>query len=93
VTFADGTDLAVDGVLWATGFRLDHSLLELPVFDEAGQVKHQRGVTDVPGLYFLGLPWQHTRGSALLGWIKDDAQHIAHRVAALAQAPAPARAR
>jgi putative flavoprotein involved in K+ transport len=93
VTFADGTDLTVDAVVWATGFRLDHSLLDLPVFDAGGQLKHQRGVTEVPGLYFLGLPWQHTRGSALLGWVKDDAQHIAHQVGALAQSHAPARAR
>ena len=35
----------------------------------------------MPGLYFLGLPWQHTRGSALLGWVKDDAQHIASEIA------------
>jgi putative flavoprotein involved in K+ transport len=39
-------------------------------------------VTDVPGLYFLGLTWQHTRGSALVGWVKDDAQFIAERIAA-----------
>jgi putative flavoprotein involved in K+ transport len=38
-------------------------------------------VTAVPGLYFLGLPWLHTRGSALLGWVKDDAQFIASEIA------------
>jgi putative flavoprotein involved in K+ transport len=83
VTFADGDDLAAGSVVWATGFRLDHSLVELPVFDDRGRVKHERGVTEVPGLYFLGLPWQHTRGSALLGWVKDDAQYIAQRSGAL----------
>jgi len=82
VRFADGAELAVDAVIWATGFRLDHSLVELPVFDERGDVRHERGVTDVPGLYFVGLPWQHTRGSALLGWVKDDAEHIAQRIGA-----------
>ena len=90
VTFADGSDLTVDAVVWATGFRLDHSFVELPVFDEDGQLIHARGVTEVPGLYFLGLPWQHTRGSALLGWIKDDAQHVAQRIAAFAETSAPA---
>jgi putative flavoprotein involved in K+ transport len=40
-------------------------------------------VTDVSGLYFLGLTWQHTRGSALLGWVKDDAEFIAGRIEAL----------
>jgi putative flavoprotein involved in K+ transport len=93
VTFADGSQLAVDAVLWATGFRLDHSFVELAVFDEHGRVKHQRGVTEVPGLYFLGLPWQHTRGSALLGWVEHDAQFIAQHIAALPRSEAAARAR
>ena len=47
-----------------------------------GRVAHRRGVTDVPGLYVLGLSWQHTRGSALLGFVADDAAHVA-RAAAL----------
>jgi putative flavoprotein involved in K+ transport len=51
VSFADGTDVTVDGVVWATGFRLDHSLVDLPVFDDGGHVGHRRGVTEVPGLY------------------------------------------
>jgi putative flavoprotein involved in K+ transport len=82
VRFADDSEVVVDAVVWATGFRLDHSLVELPIFDERGEVIHERGVTDVPGLYFLGLPWQHTRGSALLGWVKDDAEYIAERIGA-----------
>ncbi len=53
-----------------------------PVFDEVGDVIHQRGVTDSPGLYFIGLPWQHTRGSSLLGFVKDDADHLARQIAA-----------
>jgi putative flavoprotein involved in K+ transport len=44
-------------------------------------------VTDVPGLYFLGLSWQHTRGSALIGWVKDDAEILAARIATGAEAP------
>ena len=84
-TFADGSQLAVDAVVWATGYRLDHALVELPVFDDRGQPRHRRGVTDVPGLYFRGLPWQHTRGSALLGWVNDDAEFIAQRIARVAR--------
>ena len=80
VTFADGTDITADAVIWATGSRLGHSFVELPVFDQGGEVAHMRGVTAVPGAYFLGLPWQHTRGSALLGWVKDDAEHIARAI-------------
>ena len=41
---------------------------------------HTRGVTESAGLYFLGLSWQHTRGSALLGFVKDDAEHIAQQI-------------
>jgi putative flavoprotein involved in K+ transport len=92
VTFADGSEVAVEAVVWATGFRLDHSFVELPVFDARGEVEHQRGVTEVPGLYFLGLPWQHTRGSALLGWVKDDAEFIAQRIGAFVRSRATASA-
>ncbi|MDX6688406.1 MAG: putative flavoprotein involved in transport [Baekduia sp.] len=81
VQFADGTRLAPGTVIWATGFAMDHSWIDLPVFDGDGRPAHERGVTTVPGLYFLGLPWQHTRGSALLGWVKDDAAYIAARIA------------
>ena len=45
-----------------------------------GHVVHQRGVTKVPGLYFLGLSWQHTRGSALLGFVNDDATYLAEQL-------------
>ena len=84
VTFADGAPMEPASVIWATGFALDHTLVKTPVFDDTGRVVHQRGVTAAPGLYFLGLPWQHTRGSALLGWVKDDAAFIAQRIAELA---------
>ena len=82
VRIADGSELEVDAVIWATGYRPDYSWIDLPVFDPDGRVRHRRGVTDVPGLYFLGLTWQHTRGSALLGWVKDDAEFIAEQIKA-----------
>ena len=81
VRFADGSTLSPAAVIWATGFVLDHSFVQAPVFGAGGRVVHRRGVTEVPGLYFLGLPWQYTRGSALLGWVKDDAQYIASEIA------------
>jgi putative flavoprotein involved in K+ transport len=81
LSFADGSQQQVSAVIWATGFRLDHSLVQLPVFGTDGRVEHRRGVTAIPGLYFLGLPWLYTRGSALLGWVKDDAAYIAERIA------------
>lgn len=85
VSFADGTQLRVDAVVWATGYQPDYSWIETPVLDAGGRVRHHRGVSDLPGLYFLGLYWQHTRGSALLGWVKDDAEYIATRIQILAE--------
>jgi putative flavoprotein involved in K+ transport len=85
LSFADGSHTEVDAVIWATGYRPDHSWIEAAPKDSDGSVRHRRGVTDVPGLYFLGLSWQHTRGSALLGWVKDDAEFIADQVAAQAE--------
>ena len=58
----------------------DHAWIELPIFDEAGRVRHRRGVTDIPGLMFVGLTLQHTRGSALIGWVTHDAEYIAERI-------------
>ena len=82
VRFEDGSDLEVDAVVWATGYRPDFSWIDLPII-ENGRLRHQRGVTDIPGLYCLGLTWQWTRGSALMGWVKNDAEFIAERIAAL----------
>jgi putative flavoprotein involved in K+ transport len=86
VTFEDGSEIDVDAVIWATGYRPDYSWIDLPVHDSNGRLRHRRGVTDVPGLYFLGLTWQWTRGSALIGWVKDDAGFVAERIAALQEA-------
>lgn len=82
LSFADSTELEVDGVIWATGYRPDHSWMEAAVMDSEGNIRHRRGVTDVPGLYFLGLSWQYTRGSALLGWVKEDAEFISAQISA-----------
>ena len=87
LTFADDSTLEPRTVIWATGFGVDYSYIDAPVFDAEGAVVHSRGVTAARGLYFLGMPWQHTRGSALLGWVKDDAQHIADQISKLASVP------
>jgi putative flavoprotein involved in K+ transport len=86
VRFDDGTEVQVDAVAWATGYRPDYSWIDLPIVDENGRLRHRRGVTDVAGLSFLGLTWQWTRGSALIGWVKDDAAFLAERIAALQDA-------
>jgi putative flavoprotein involved in K+ transport len=82
VQFADGTRLDVETVIWATGYRPDYSWIHTPGAIRGGKVSHRRGVTDVPGLYFVGLSWQHTRGSALLGFVNDDAAFLAGRIVA-----------
>jgi putative flavoprotein involved in K+ transport len=82
VTFADGSAADFGAVVWATGFRADHTWIDIPdVTDERGRIRHQRGVTPSPGLYMLGLTWQHTRGSALLGWVGRDAAFLAGQIA------------
>jgi putative flavoprotein involved in K+ transport len=91
--FADGSELEVGAVIWATGYRPDYSWIKLPIFDERGRVRHRRGVTDVSGLYFLGLTWQHTRGSALIGFVKDDAEFIAQELAEHGRTSTPAAPR
>src|SRR5262245_31456641 len=85
--FADGNEVDVDAVIWATGYRPDHSWIELPIFGEDGCMRHSRGVTGVSGLYFHGLTWQSTRGSALIGFVEDDAAFIAERIADRQSAP------
>jgi putative flavoprotein involved in K+ transport len=81
VTFADGSAAEFDAVVWATGFTTDHSWIDVPgVRDEKGRLLHRRGVTPSPGLYMLGMAWQHTRGSALLGWVDADAAFLAEQI-------------
>ena len=98
VRFADGSSLDLEVVIWATGYRPDFSWIGIPGVTRDGQVIHRRGVTDVPGLFFLGLSWQHTRGSALLGFVHQDAAYLAGRITshagatqAAASRPAPQR--
>ncbi len=81
VLLADGRRRRPDVVLWATGFRPAYPWLHVPVLDANGAPIHHHGVTDVPGLVFLGLPWQRSRGSALLGWVGRDAALLADRLA------------
>jgi putative flavoprotein involved in K+ transport len=78
-TFADGSSVQVDSVVWATGYRPDYSWIDAPsLTDSGGTPRHNGGRSlAVPGLWFLGLPWQRTRGSALLGFVQRDAEHLA----------------
>jgi putative flavoprotein involved in K+ transport len=77
IRLADGSSLDPGTVVWATGYRSDYSWIDIPGVIRDGKVIHRRGVTYVSGLYFVGLSWQHTRGSALLGFVHDDAAYLA----------------
>jgi putative flavoprotein involved in K+ transport len=88
---ADGRSVRPRTVIWATGFRSDWSWIDVEGLDfAAGLPSHQRGVTPVPGLYFLGLPWQHSRGSGLLGFVKHDAEFLAARIRSSSSRPSSA---
>ncbi|MEQ0559759.1 NAD(P)/FAD-dependent oxidoreductase [Amycolatopsis sp. NEAU-NG30] len=82
--FAEGPPVEVDAVVWATGFRRDDTWIHIPDALRDGRLRHREGVTPVPGLYVLGLPWQRTAGSALLGFVGADATRLSRRVAARA---------
>ena len=76
-------DLAKAGVtsiVWATGYAVDFSWLNVDAFDEKGKPKHHRGVSKEPGIYFLGLPWLSRRGSAFIWGVWHDAKHIADHI-------------
>ena len=85
--------LDVEVMIWATGYRPDYSWIDIPGVTRDGKAVHRRGVTEVPGLYFLGLSWQHTRGSALLGFVHDDAAYLAGRITSHAQSATAAASR
>ena len=74
-------------VVWATGFTRDYRWLHAPVFDGAGHPQHVRGVTPVPGLYFVGLPWQHTWGSGRFAGVDRDAAYVAEQLTAATPPP------
>ncbi|WP_255767715.1 flavin-containing monooxygenase [Pseudarthrobacter sulfonivorans] len=71
----------VTSVIWATGYRLDNSFLDMPVLDEWNFPRHRRGVTEVPGLYAVGLPWLTRHMSATLPGVGPDAEFIAGHIA------------
>ncbi len=75
-------DLVAEGistVLWTSGYRLALDWIELPIFEDGGMPIHRRGVSSVPGLTFIGLPWLRGMGSANLIAFVQDAEHLATR--------------
>ena len=77
-------DLHAEGIttiVWATGFRPDFGWITLDIFNPDGRPRHLNGVTDIPGLYFVGLPWLSSRGSAFIWGAWRDAERLAAHVA------------
>ena len=70
----------IKSIIWATGFTQDFSWLKVPAFDSDGLPKHIRGVSNEPGVYFLGLPWLASRASSFLYGVWFDAKYIADQI-------------
>ncbi|MFK3789659.1 flavin-containing monooxygenase [Pseudomonas piscis] len=71
----------ITSIIWATGYAVDFSWLQVDTFSEQGKPLHQRGVSREPGIYFLGLPWLSRRGSSFIWGVWHDARHIADHIA------------
>ncbi|GAJ99802.1 NAD(P)/FAD-dependent oxidoreductase [Geomicrobium sp. JCM 19055] len=77
VTFKDGSKLQADQVIWATGFTPSYKMIDIEgAIDENGKPLHKRGVSPIDGLYYIGLPWQHSRGSALICGVGKDSEYL-----------------
>ncbi len=68
-------------IVWATGFRPDHSWLDVPVFDRKGRLRHDGGVVEAPGMYLMGIPFLRRRKSSLIDGAADDARDLSAHLA------------
>jgi putative flavoprotein involved in K+ transport len=71
----------ISAIVWATGFRLDFSWIEIDLLQSDGRPRHRDGVTEIPGLYFIGLPWLSCRGSAFIWGAWQDGERLAAHIA------------
>ena len=75
----------ITSVIWSTGYKFDFKCIKFPAFDEDGYPVQKRGVTEYPGLYFIGLPFLHTMKSGLLAGVGDDAAYVAKHIGSRVQ--------
>jgi putative flavoprotein involved in K+ transport len=75
-TVLDLRQAGISSVIYGTGFHFDFGWIDLPIFDERGYPRYERGITELPGLYFVGLHWQHTAGSGLFYQVGRDAKYV-----------------
>ncbi len=76
----EGTVLDVQNVIWSTGFQAGFSWVKVPIFDEEGHPRQKRGVTEAPGLYFIGLTFLYAMSSSMIHGVGRDAQYVAERI-------------
>lgn len=76
ITFEEQKVNDIKNIVWATGFKPNFTWIDGIELDERYYPKNYRGVSNIKGLYFLGLPWLYTRGSATLGGVKKDAEYL-----------------
>jgi putative flavoprotein involved in K+ transport len=86
----DLTNGEIRTIVWATGFRPDHSWLDVPVFDRKGRIQHDGGVVDSPGMYLMGMPFLRRRKSSLIDGAADDARDLSTHLAACLDGRVPA---
>jgi putative flavoprotein involved in K+ transport len=82
LTRLDLTAEGISAVIWATGYGIDFSWIDVPVLDERGDAVHRNGISAVPGLYFLGLQWLSKMNSSFLSGVGDDAVVLADHIRA-----------
>lgn len=80
-TELDLIEAGVGSVVWCTGFTAQFDWIHAPATDENGRPLHKRGISPVPGIYFLGFPWLHSRKSGIIHGIDEDARFVANAIA------------
>lgn len=83
----DYTQTGITSIIWSMGYGTDYRWIELPIFDGKGYPNHERGVTPMPGLYFIGLPWQYTWGSGRFSGVAQDARYLLQCIESRAVTP------
>ena len=79
-TRLDPRDAGITSVIWCTGYGTDFRWIDIPVFDDRGQPRHRQGITEIPGLYFLGLPFLAKMSSSFLFGVGEDAERLAAHI-------------
>lgn len=80
IRFEDGSEQRAANVVWATGFRPDFAWIRIPGAWMRRGFRYISEGSAHPGLYYVGLPWQHSRGSALVGGVGEDAEFVVERI-------------